>query len=111
MTKKSKKLIKNPIFFGGFCLLITWLVVAFVFKDSIISSGNPTFLQVQTQMLPASLGIVLMLFAAIENVPLLYKIILIIAIMIVAAYILYFGLALLIIMIYGFNIDWSNYSF
>ena len=111
MTKKSKKLIKNPIFFGGLCLLIIWLVVAFIFKDSIGMTGNPTFLQVQTQMLPASIGIFLMLFAAIKNITLLYKILLIIAIVMVAAYILYFGLGLLLIMIYGLNIDWSNYSF
>jgi len=104
-------LIKNPLFFGGLCLLIIWLVAAFIFKDSIGMTGNPTFLEVQTQMLPASLGIFLMLFAAIKNITLLYKILLIITIVIIAAYILYFGLGLFLIIIYGLNIDWSKYSF
>jgi len=111
MTIKSKKLIKNPLFFGGLCLLILWLVIAFIFKDSIGITGNPTFLQVQIQMLPASLGIFLMLFAAIKNIQLLYKILLIFAITIAAAFILYIGLSVLLIMIYGLNMNWSNYSY
>jgi len=107
MTKKPKQLIKNLIFIAGLFILIAWLIIAFIFRNTIGLTGNPAFMQVQIQMLPASIGVILLLSVAIENLSLLSKVVLIALIAIIASYILYFGLGLLLISIYGFTINWS----
>jgi len=105
MTKKTKNLIHNPVFLIGIILLILWIIFAFFFNDKIGMTGNPTFIQVQTQMLPASIGIILIMTAIIRNESLPSKILKIAIVVILASYIIYYGIGLTLISIYGLNLN------
>jgi uncharacterized membrane protein YhdT len=105
MAKKTKQIIKNPLFISGVVLVILWLLFAFFFGNLIGLTGNPTFLQVQIQMLPASIGIILILITLVKEKSLALKVLQIVIITIVAAYIIYFGIGLLLISIYGLKLN------
>ena len=105
MSKKTKKLIRNPVFLIGVILLAFWIVFAFFFNEKIGMTGNPTFIQVQTQMLPASIGIILIMSSIIKNESFPLKILKIAIFVIVASYIIYYGIGLTLISIYGLKLN------